>query len=88
MAFWLATRVASFCGSADRLCFQAPTALSMAAISAVRSVISCVSLAIDALSSSISAWSVSTAAVFSLRVCSFVLSSVSHQPLCSASSLA
>mmetsp|Transcript_74711 Transcript_74711/g.169230 ORF Transcript_74711/g.169230 Transcript_74711/m.169230 type:complete len:244 (-) Transcript_74711:342-1073(-) len=31
---------------------------------------------------------VSTASVFSLRVCSFVASSVSHHPLCSASSLA
>mmetsp|Transcript_96226 Transcript_96226/g.254123 ORF Transcript_96226/g.254123 Transcript_96226/m.254123 type:complete len:289 (+) Transcript_96226:663-1529(+) len=42
----------------------------------------------DAWSSSISACRVSTAAVFSLRVCSLVDSSVSHQPLCSASALA
>mmetsp|Transcript_89121 Transcript_89121/g.174392 ORF Transcript_89121/g.174392 Transcript_89121/m.174392 type:complete len:259 (-) Transcript_89121:574-1350(-) len=49
---------------------------------------SSVSFAIEASSSSISAWSISTASVFSLRVCSLVDSSVSHQPLCSASSFA
>mmetsp|Transcript_29540 Transcript_29540/g.84862 ORF Transcript_29540/g.84862 Transcript_29540/m.84862 type:complete len:258 (-) Transcript_29540:730-1503(-) len=49
---------------------------------------SSVSLAMDASSWSISACRVSTASVFSFRVCSLVESSVSHQPLCSASSLA
>mmetsp|Transcript_112508 Transcript_112508/g.206474 ORF Transcript_112508/g.206474 Transcript_112508/m.206474 type:complete len:200 (+) Transcript_112508:694-1293(+) len=49
---------------------------------------SSVSWAIDAVNSSISAVNVSTCDVFSFRVCSFVVSSVSHQPLCSASSLA
>mmetsp|Transcript_5285 Transcript_5285/g.9710 ORF Transcript_5285/g.9710 Transcript_5285/m.9710 type:complete len:207 (-) Transcript_5285:873-1493(-) len=49
---------------------------------------SSVSFAIDAVNSSISAVNVSICFVFSSRVCSLVVSSVSHQPLCSASSLA
>mmetsp|Transcript_52197 Transcript_52197/g.114184 ORF Transcript_52197/g.114184 Transcript_52197/m.114184 type:complete len:266 (+) Transcript_52197:667-1464(+) len=63
-------------------------AASSSATALLSSEMSSVSLAIDASSWSISAWRVSTASVFSLRVCSFVESSVSHQPLCSASSLA
>mmetsp|Transcript_85570 Transcript_85570/g.164752 ORF Transcript_85570/g.164752 Transcript_85570/m.164752 type:complete len:220 (-) Transcript_85570:55-714(-) len=50
--------------------------------------ISSVNFAIEACNSSISACRVSTASVFSFRVCSFVESSVSHHPLCSASSFA
>mmetsp|Transcript_126648 Transcript_126648/g.343815 ORF Transcript_126648/g.343815 Transcript_126648/m.343815 type:complete len:292 (+) Transcript_126648:662-1537(+) len=52
------------------------------------SAISSPSFATEAVSSSSSACSSSTACVFSFRVCSFVESSVSHQPLCSASSFA
>mmetsp|Transcript_94466 Transcript_94466/g.262844 ORF Transcript_94466/g.262844 Transcript_94466/m.262844 type:complete len:256 (-) Transcript_94466:488-1255(-) len=63
-------------------------ALSSSATAPESSAISSVSFAIEASSSSISACRVSTASVFSFRVCSFVASSVSHQPLCSASSLA
>mmetsp|Transcript_40767 Transcript_40767/g.95747 ORF Transcript_40767/g.95747 Transcript_40767/m.95747 type:complete len:242 (-) Transcript_40767:834-1559(-) len=63
-------------------------AFSKAATSAESSVMSSANLAIEASSSSISACKLSTAAVFSLRVCSLVASSVSHHPLCSASSLA
>mmetsp|Transcript_93718 Transcript_93718/g.293169 ORF Transcript_93718/g.293169 Transcript_93718/m.293169 type:complete len:226 (+) Transcript_93718:765-1442(+) len=63
-------------------------ALSRSATACVSSATSSVSLAIDASSWSISACRVSTASVFSFRVCSFVASSVSHQPLCSASSFA
>mmetsp|Transcript_80969 Transcript_80969/g.147744 ORF Transcript_80969/g.147744 Transcript_80969/m.147744 type:complete len:274 (-) Transcript_80969:689-1510(-) len=47
-----------------------------------------VSCAMEAVSSSISAVNFSTVSVFSLRVCSLTASSVSHQPLCSASSFA
>mmetsp|Transcript_18835 Transcript_18835/g.65654 ORF Transcript_18835/g.65654 Transcript_18835/m.65654 type:complete len:203 (+) Transcript_18835:181-789(+) len=63
-------------------------AASSSATALVSAAMSSVSFAMDASSWSISACRVSTASVFSLRVCSFVDSSVSHQPLCSASSLA
>mmetsp|Transcript_75358 Transcript_75358/g.190586 ORF Transcript_75358/g.190586 Transcript_75358/m.190586 type:complete len:255 (-) Transcript_75358:774-1538(-) len=63
-------------------------AVSNSATALVSSEMSSVSLAIDDSNSSISACNVSTASVFSFRVCSFVESSVSHQPLCSASSFA
>mmetsp|Transcript_47025 Transcript_47025/g.135941 ORF Transcript_47025/g.135941 Transcript_47025/m.135941 type:complete len:223 (-) Transcript_47025:813-1481(-) len=63
-------------------------AVPRSATACVSSATSSVSFAMEASSSSTSACSVSTASVFSLRVCSFVASSVSHQPLCSASSLA
>mmetsp|Transcript_55215 Transcript_55215/g.143996 ORF Transcript_55215/g.143996 Transcript_55215/m.143996 type:complete len:264 (-) Transcript_55215:145-936(-) len=63
-------------------------ALSSLLTSAASSVTSSVSLALDASNASISACSVSTDSVFCLRVFSFVASSVSHQPLCSVSSLA
>mmetsp|Transcript_20131 Transcript_20131/g.52613 ORF Transcript_20131/g.52613 Transcript_20131/m.52613 type:complete len:203 (-) Transcript_20131:181-789(-) len=64
------------------------TASSSSATSLESSATSSVSLAMEEVSSSISARNVSTESVFSLRVCSFVASSLSHQPLCSASSLA
>mmetsp|Transcript_139362 Transcript_139362/g.353417 ORF Transcript_139362/g.353417 Transcript_139362/m.353417 type:complete len:295 (+) Transcript_139362:693-1577(+) len=63
-------------------------AASKAATAFVSSSMSSANFAIDACSSSISACKVSTASVFSFRVCSLVDSSVSHQPLCSASSFA
>mmetsp|Transcript_18324 Transcript_18324/g.48368 ORF Transcript_18324/g.48368 Transcript_18324/m.48368 type:complete len:267 (-) Transcript_18324:835-1635(-) len=63
-------------------------ALSSASMASARSSMSCASCCIEDSSPSISAWSVSTAEVFSSRVCLLVVSSVSHQPLCSASSFA
>mmetsp|Transcript_61557 Transcript_61557/g.173892 ORF Transcript_61557/g.173892 Transcript_61557/m.173892 type:complete len:259 (-) Transcript_61557:819-1595(-) len=63
-------------------------AASKSATAWLNTLMSSVSFEIEASSWSISAWRVSTASVFSLRVCSFVDNSVSHQPLCSASSLA
>mmetsp|Transcript_92272 Transcript_92272/g.266311 ORF Transcript_92272/g.266311 Transcript_92272/m.266311 type:complete len:291 (+) Transcript_92272:622-1494(+) len=61
---------------------------SNSATAFVSSLMSSVNFEIDASNWSISACKVSTASVFSFRVCSFVESSVSHQPLCSASSFA
>mmetsp|Transcript_55329 Transcript_55329/g.91530 ORF Transcript_55329/g.91530 Transcript_55329/m.91530 type:complete len:291 (+) Transcript_55329:713-1585(+) len=63
-------------------------AASRAATAAVSSAMSAAHFAIEAVSSSISALSCSTAAVFSARVLALVAISVSHQPLCSASSFA
>mmetsp|Transcript_52445 Transcript_52445/g.135338 ORF Transcript_52445/g.135338 Transcript_52445/m.135338 type:complete len:226 (-) Transcript_52445:830-1507(-) len=51
----------------------------------VRSCMSCVSFAIVALRSSVSAVSRWISSAFASRVCLFVVSSVSHQPLCSVS---
>mmetsp|Transcript_96739 Transcript_96739/g.224261 ORF Transcript_96739/g.224261 Transcript_96739/m.224261 type:complete len:215 (+) Transcript_96739:515-1159(+) len=63
-------------------------AASRSATACIKVEMSSVSLAMEASSSSISACKTSTASVFSFLVCSLVASSVSHQPLCSASSLA
>merc|ERR1719313_1468780 len=68
-----------FSFSAARISVALAMAASSSATALVNSAISSVSFATDASSSSISACSVSTAMVFSLRVCSFVASSVSHQ---------
>mmetsp|Transcript_52442 Transcript_52442/g.135329 ORF Transcript_52442/g.135329 Transcript_52442/m.135329 type:complete len:222 (-) Transcript_52442:830-1495(-) len=53
----------------------------------VRSCMSCVSFAIVALRSSVSAVSRWISSAFASRVCLFVVSSVSHQPLCSVSAV-
>mmetsp|Transcript_97642 Transcript_97642/g.193343 ORF Transcript_97642/g.193343 Transcript_97642/m.193343 type:complete len:249 (+) Transcript_97642:641-1387(+) len=74
--------------SSRRIAVAFAIAASSAATASVKSTISSVSFAMEASNASISACSVSTASVFSFLVCSFVDSSVSHHPLCSASSFA
>mmetsp|Transcript_24589 Transcript_24589/g.75971 ORF Transcript_24589/g.75971 Transcript_24589/m.75971 type:complete len:252 (+) Transcript_24589:500-1255(+) len=74
--------------SSCRIFVASAMAASRLATPWLSSAMSSPSLAMEDSSSSTSAWSVSTASLFSLRVCSFVASSVSHQPLCSASSFA
>mmetsp|Transcript_34132 Transcript_34132/g.79169 ORF Transcript_34132/g.79169 Transcript_34132/m.79169 type:complete len:242 (-) Transcript_34132:33-758(-) len=74
--------------SSWRILVASDMAASKLATALVNSLISSVNFEIEASNWSISACNVSTASVFSFRVCSFVESSVSHQPLCSASSFA
>mmetsp|Transcript_71799 Transcript_71799/g.118916 ORF Transcript_71799/g.118916 Transcript_71799/m.118916 type:complete len:232 (-) Transcript_71799:853-1548(-) len=74
--------------SSWRMVVASSVAASSSATACVNSVILSVSFAIEASNESISELRVATFSVFSLRVCSFCVNSVSHHPLCSASSFA
>mmetsp|Transcript_11417 Transcript_11417/g.20844 ORF Transcript_11417/g.20844 Transcript_11417/m.20844 type:complete len:258 (+) Transcript_11417:532-1305(+) len=74
----------SFCRNSVAFAMSS-VSCATAAVSSVRSL---PSLLMEASNSSMCACKSSTVSVFCLRVCSLVASSVSHQPLCSASSFA
>mmetsp|Transcript_73418 Transcript_73418/g.212474 ORF Transcript_73418/g.212474 Transcript_73418/m.212474 type:complete len:237 (-) Transcript_73418:884-1594(-) len=77
-----------FSFAAARSLVASAMAASSSAIAATRSSMSWVSLAMRAVCASFCAVSSSTASAFCSRVCLFVVSSVSHQPLCSVSAVA